>query len=94
MPSELIIVRPDGAEERARVDLAPISMPLGPVGILDNHKPNAGPLLDAIRNDLLRSLGGEAGPVRQKAYPAMQAPPQTLAGLAKECAVVLVGSGD
>lgn len=90
------IVRPDGVEMERQWHLArwPAEMHKHKIGILDNNKRNAADLLVATRQSLLERTGAVEGPVRQKAYAAMQAPPQFIAGLASECAIVLVGSGD
>ncbi len=62
------------------------------VGLLDNSKPNAGVLLEAVAAGLRRQAG--AGEVRRWRKPGSAGPAPDLEGIAAAADVVLTGSAD
>jgi hypothetical protein len=64
------------------------------IGILENSKPNARELMCGVAAELDRRFVGVKTVVRKKPTPAVAATPSDYEWLARECDVVLTGSGD
>jgi hypothetical protein len=90
------IVSPEGQLSDRRHHLTPRLETLEGVtlGVLDNAKPNANHLLRTIAERLRQGYGVARVVEFSKGISGVPASPDTVAALAKECAVVLTGSGD
>ena len=64
------------------------------IGLVDNAKHNAGPLLKEIGKEMIRSFGAESFEHYQKQSPSQPAHHDLLDTLAKECDLAICGVGD
>ena len=64
------------------------------VGFIDNAKPNFNLLVDDLAELLVANYGVKSVIKRAKRGPSMPAPETYIAELAKECDLVITGSGD
>ena len=64
------------------------------VGFIDNAKPNFNLLVDDLAELLVANYGVKSVIKRAKRSPSMPAPDAYVAELAKECDLVITGSGD
>ena len=89
------IYRPDGEVSQPLHSLAPGRRNLAGarIGVLDNLKPNAGPLMVRVAETLARRAGGSPVVVETK-NAAKPAPDEVIERLASEVDLVLTGSAD
>jgi len=64
------------------------------VGFIDNAKPNFSHLVDDLAELLMRRHGVSGIVKRRKSSASLPALPQVIGELARECDVVIAGSGD
>lgn len=96
MSADIEVVVPTGEVSPETFALAayPATLDGVTLGVLDNAKPNADVLLNAIADEL-RSRHGVSRIISfSKNISGLPAAPDVLDALTKECAVVLTGSGD
>lgn len=64
------------------------------VGFIDNTKPNFNHLIDHLADVLMRGYGMRAVLKRGKRVQSIPAPAEVVEELARECDLVITGSGD
>lgn len=82
----------ESGAETARTGLAGFSGAV--IGFIDNAKPNFDHLVDDIAELLVKRYGARRTVRRRKSSASIPATHEVLDGLARECDVVIAGSGD
>jgi hypothetical protein len=96
MMSTVLVYDPAGVAEVVRTEPNPLPKDLHgiTIGILENSKPNAEAVMRGVAAELDRRFGEVTTVVRHKPNPAVPAAASDYEWLARECDVVLTGSGD
>ena len=87
---------PEGMQEEHKLALNPLPAATSKlrVGILENSKANAGLLLSTVARELATMLDGPPPVLTSKGRASLPAAAETIAHLAREVDLVLVGSAD
>jgi len=82
----------ESGAESARTGVAGLSGAV--IGFIDNAKPNFDYLVDDVAELLVKRHGARGTVKRRKPSASVPARPEVLDGLARECDLVIAGSGD